>query len=323
VRPLVCNYYITLRCEGACEFCGVWQMKDMEGREEADLDAVKKNLRDLKKLGVVVMNFTGGEPLLRNDIAEILRFSKRQGFFNILTTDGTEYLSKAESVTPFIDHLVFSLDSPQASEHNRIRGADTYNAVIDGIKLSKKLGKLPIINFTVTRDTILEMPEMVDLAEKLGVLLWVNPVYNWGGLEGFESRSLGYITRYFGRKNVAFDLASLELIKNGGNNPRRPICRAASAAVTVLPDNTLVLPCFYYQKASFKIDGNLYETFKRREVRLSSPFSGRGEPCKGCMAWSYLNPSFLYGVDKNLFLALRSLWGLFWKELKLKGGILK
>jgi MoaA/NifB/PqqE/SkfB family radical SAM enzyme len=321
VRPLVCNYYLTLKCNDACEFCLLWQKKEFQEMEESGAETVKKNLRSLRDIGVLVMNYTGGEPLLYEELPEVLRASKRLGFFNILTTNGILYLEKADLITNFIDHLIFSLDSPIPAEHNRIRGTDSYQSVIDGIKTAKRLGKSPIINFTVTKDTIGVLPDMADLSQKLGVLLWINPVYNWFGLEGFSKESVDYISRYFGRKNVGLNLASLQVIRDGGNNVRRPVCRAGSSTVTVFPDNTLVSPCIYLQRSVVKIDGNIASILSRREVQQAASMHGRDEMCGGCMDWSYLNPSFLRGINKNLFLALYSLWSLFWKELRLKKGV--
>jgi MoaA/NifB/PqqE/SkfB family radical SAM enzyme len=323
VKPLVCNYYITLRCNDTCEFCDIWQRKEIQDSQEAGIDGIKKILRELKDVGVYVINFTGGEPLLRDDLPEILRASKRLGFFNILTTNGIEYPEKAAQVTGLVDHLLFSLDSPSPEEHNRIRGVGCFEAVMEGIKIAKKLGKLPFINFTVTRDSIQNLPEMADMAQNLGVLLWINPVYNWAGFEGFDKRSIDYIRRYFGRKNVALNLASMEVLVKGGNDDRRPVCSAGDSTITLLPDNSLVLPCFYMQRSVIKIDEKLRDLLKRREVQASVRVHGRDAQCKGCMAWPYLNPSFLHRLDKKLFLALYSLWSLFWKELNLKKGEIK
>jgi len=274
----------------------------------------------MKKLGVFIMNFTGGEPLLREDLPEIFRISKRHGFFNILTTNCIEYPEKASQITKFIDHLVFSLDSPSENEHNRIRGVGCYDRIMDSIKIAKGLGKHPIINFTITRGSIAALPDMVDLCSKLRVLLWINPVYNWSGLEGFEKRSIDYIARYFGRRNVGLNLASLDVLRSGGNRINRPVCRAGEATITILPDNTLAAPCLYLQKGTFKIENNLLDLVKRREVKLSTSLHGKDEACKGCMAWEYLNPSFLHVLNKRTFLALYSILSLFWKELNFKKG---
>lgn len=320
MRPLVCNYYLTFRCNDTCEFCPIWQDKQLQSIQEAGIEPIKQNLREMKDMGVLVMNFTGGEPLLREDLSEILKASKRLGFFNVLTTNGIEYAPMAKQISGFVDHLVFSLDSPSAAEHDRIRGVSCYDSVIESIKIAKSLYRLPIINFTVTRDSVQSMPDMVDLAQKLGVLLWINPVYNWSGLEGFDRESVDYIARYIGMKNVGVNLASLELVKKRGNNIRRPVCLAGARTITIFPDDTLVSPCFYIKRSAPRIEGHLASIIKGKEVRAAISLHGRDNMCKGCMDWSYMNPSFLHGISKNSFLALYSVLKMFRKELSLKKG---
>ncbi|MFC1767382.1 radical SAM protein [Candidatus Margulisiibacteriota bacterium] len=314
-NPFVCNYYVTLRCNDTCEFCEIWQREEFKTLEEAPLENIIRNLEDLKKMGVRYVDVTGGEPLLRADTPLILKASKERGFFTVLTTNGILFKDRAFEVSPFVDMLLFSLDSPIEEEHDRIRGVSCYSQVIEGLKIAKKLVNNVAINFTVTRDSVLYLPEMVDLSEKLGVFLWINPVFRYGGAEGFQKESVDYIARYRKKKNVAFNLAGLDLILQGGNNVGRPACRAASSVVTILPDDRLVLPCFYKQDFSAKIDGKLRDLYRSSRASYRKR-QGRFEECRGCLAWPYMNPSFLHGFDKKFFLGLYSLGSLLWKESK-------
>lgn len=322
MRPLVCNYYLTLKCNDASELNDIWQKKEFQDMPETSAVPVKANLKQLRDLGVFVMNFSGGEPLLYDELSEVLRASKRLGFFNILTTNGILYEEKAGQITPFVDHLVFSLDSPVPAEHNRIHGTDCYQSVMDGIRTAKRLGKNPMISFTVTRDTVGLLPEMSDLSQDMGVLLWINPVYNWAGLEGFNNETVDYINGFFRKKNVAMNLSSLRVIKGGGNNIKRPVCRAGGSTITIFPDNTLVSPCIHLKGSAVKLGnaGGISSTLKRREVGSAVSLHGRDEKCRGCMDWSYLDPSFLHSLNGNTFPAIYSLWKLFWKDIKFKKG---
>ncbi len=63
MKPRLCNYYVTLRCNAKCTFCNIWQ-EENKTRQEHSLEDVKNNLIALKKLGVKAIDFTGGEPLL-------------------------------------------------------------------------------------------------------------------------------------------------------------------------------------------------------------------------------------------------------------------
>lgn len=315
--PLVCNYYVTLRCNDSCEFCEIWQKENYKQTAETPLNDIISNLKDLRKLGIKYIDFTGGEPLLRADIPQILNASKKEGHYNVLTTNGILFQDRMYEIAPFVDSIIFSLDSPEENEHDRIRGTACYEYVINSIKLAKKRIKNVIVNFTVTRDSVLFLPEMVDLAESLGVLLWVNPVFRYGGAEGFTNESLDYIARYRNRKNVAFNFASLDLIKRGGNSTINPVCRAVQSVVTILPDNSMVLPCFYKQDFSAKISRKLDVLYKSKS-RDYLVKQGRYRECDKCLAWPYLNPSFLYKFDKHLAQALFSIGTLLLKSNKLR-----
>jgi MoaA/NifB/PqqE/SkfB family radical SAM enzyme len=59
-HPVLCNYYLTYRCNAACSFCDIWEKPS----PYVTLEQVEANLQALRRLGVQVVDFTGGEPLL-------------------------------------------------------------------------------------------------------------------------------------------------------------------------------------------------------------------------------------------------------------------
>src|SRR3989338_660286 len=134
--PKICNYYVTLRCNDTCEFCSIW------GRENPAFDKSSadesgdagKELFKLKTEGIKHINITGGEPLLREDLPEILKIAKELGFKIELTTNGILYSEKAGLMGGLVDRLFFSLDYPIASEHDRSRGVECFHLVIQAIK---------------------------------------------------------------------------------------------------------------------------------------------------------------------------------------------
>ena len=162
MRPLACNYYLTLKCNDACEFCPHW--RETSGEKEASLEQVKENLRGLKSLGVFYVDFTGGEPLLREDLPEILAYAKNLKLFTVLTTNGKLFPEIGEKIAKNCDRLLFSLDFPDKAQHDQSRDEELFDRVLVSIKLAKSLGKQPMINFTITRDSVRFLPEMEDFA---------------------------------------------------------------------------------------------------------------------------------------------------------------
>jgi MoaA/NifB/PqqE/SkfB family radical SAM enzyme len=275
----VCNYFITLRCNDSCEYCSIWRNEEYQKLEEKPYD-----LALLKKAGIKHLNIMGGEPLLREDLPEILRRAKALGLETALATNGILYGEKGRQIDGLIDRLFFSLDYPFAAEHDRSRGVECFTEALSGIKLAKERGERPIINFTLTRDSVRFLPEMVDLAEKLGVRVHLSPVYDHFGTQGFESITVDHI-RYFARRpNVLVNLAALEFVRTGGNRTLYPRCRARQTTITLMPDGTRVSPCL------FNPNGR----------------QGNEAACSSCMRWPYMLPSFSIGLDKYFWLNLYS-----------------
>jgi len=273
------NYYITLRCNDECEFCSIWDNESYKKIGEKPFD-----LQALKTQGINTLNITGGEPLLREDLPSILNQAKELGFYITLTTNGILYAEKARALNGLVNRLFFSLDYPIAEEHDRSRGVECFHVVIRAIKLAKKQGGRPIINFTITRDSVRFLPEMIDLAERLGVFIYLNPVYDFYGTQGFERPTIAHIRYYSRAKNVLLNLAAWEFVKSGGNRTILPRCRAKETTVTILPDGSSVSPCFFNQGGE----------------------QGRSDVCSSCMRWPYMIPSFSKGFDKYFLLNLVS-----------------
>ncbi|NQT30636.1 MAG: radical SAM protein [Candidatus Saganbacteria bacterium] len=289
---MICNYYVTLSCNATCEFCPLWVESEKNNLSESG--NFKQILLSLKREGVHELNITGGEPLLRDDLPELLAQAKEFGFKVKLTTNGILYADKARALQGLVDNLYFSLDYPFADEHDRSRGVDCFHLVIQGINLAQQLKQKPIINFTMTRDNVRFLPEMVDLAEKLGVFIYLNPVYDFHGSQGFEGVTLFHIHYYARRRKVLVNYAALEFVKQGGNKVIFPRCRASQTSITVLPDGKRVSPCFFNQEGR----------------------QGREDICSSCMRWPYMLPSFSKGIDKYFFLNLYSKFDMLKKGVK-------
>jgi MoaA/NifB/PqqE/SkfB family radical SAM enzyme len=276
MTPKTCLYYISLQCNATCEFCQIWNDKNLQNIEEAPLEKHFDNLKSAKALGVVTLEVTGGEPLLYENLPVFLSRAREEGFNISLYTNGILYSDRAKELKGKVDQIFFSLDYPIQDEHDRSRGTECFNAVLRSINYAKELNEKPIILYTVTRDSLRFLPEMIEIAEKLKVEVQINPVYDFQGLHGFEKLSLDYIKYFSKRPNVRIDLAVLDFIRNGGNNVAWPRCRASETTITYLPDGNKVAPCFYNWGGK----------------------QGREHICIGCTRWPYMLPSFSMGFDK-------------------------
>ncbi len=305
-HPVLCNYYVTYRCNAKCGFCDIWEKPS----PYVTLENVEENLNSLKKLGVKVIDFTGGEPLLHRQLDQFLQLAKDKKFITTVTTNCMLYPKYAEKLKGKIDMLHFSLDSPDREKHNESRGVACYDFVINSIKLAKDLGERPDIIFTVFEDNIDEIEVVYsEICIPNDLILILNPVFDYSDIKtqsNFSEDALSEITRWGKKKNVYLNDAFISLRLDGGNHIDKPVCKAASSTIVISPENKLILPCYHLGMKAFQINGNLHALHKSAAVKELIKLEGRLPECEGCTINCYMQPSFAVEMNKYWWKALPS-----------------
>ena len=193
---LLCNYYVTFRCNAYCEFCDFADHSKYKETPHADLYDYKSNLDQLAKLGVKFIDLTGGEPLLNKHIVEMTDYAKSLKMQTSITTNSLLYKKYAEGLAGKVNLFHFSLDSPDREEHNKIRKVDCFDSVLESIEIAKSLGEYPDILFTITNDTYKKLPRMHELASKNELVLLINPVFSYFGNPGLSLEAMDFIEEY-------------------------------------------------------------------------------------------------------------------------------
>lgn len=304
---LLCNYYVTYKCNAFCEFCHFADHNSFKNIPNASLSDFKKNITELNKLGVKFIDLTGGEPLLNKDIVEMAAFAKSFNMQTSITTNTLLYPKFAEKLVGKINLLHFSLDSPDEEEHNKIRKVNCYKSVFESFKIAKSLGEFPDILFTVTNDTVYKLPQMYDIAQKHNLLLIVNPVFSYFGNPGLTIKSIEYIEEFIsGKMNVYMNNAFLKLRKDGGNKINNPSCKAVSRVIVISPLNEVVLPCYHFANKNIKIETNITDLRNTEEYKFYLENEGRFNFCEGCTVNCYFEPSFAFPTNMYSIISLTS-----------------
>lgn len=297
-HPVLCNYYVTYRCNARCGFCDIWERPSPYVNEQS----VLSNLRDLKQLGVKVIDFTGGEPLLHQQIDLLLSSAKDLGFITTLTTNCLLYPKWADKLRGKVDMLHFSLDAGEKELHDKSRGVPCFDFVMKSIEIARDLNERPDIIFTVTEENIGQIPliyEKICLPNQL--ILILNPVFNYNSVDagvGLSESSMDIISRWGKRKYVFLNDAFIALRRDGGNQINDPVCKAASSTIVISPDNELLLPCYHLGIESLPIKDNLKELFYSDEVQRLIEMEGRYPECSGCTINCYMQPSFAVEMNR-------------------------
>ena len=167
---------VTSRCNAACTYCPHTLMGDRWPDKHMPLDLFKKLLPHLGNTDLVFLQ-GWGEPLLNNDLFEMIRLCKDQGNRVGFTTNGTLLTENAmERIVELgLDVLGLSLAGTTAATHNRIRKGAAFNRALSRferlrtIKEQKKTD-LPVIHlaYLMLRANLNELEGIVPLAERLG-----------------------------------------------------------------------------------------------------------------------------------------------------------
>lgn len=313
-HPVLCNYYVTYRCNARCSFCDIWEKPS----PYINLEDVTRNLHDLKRLGVSVVDFTGGEPLLHRQIHEFVGLAHGMGFITTLTTNCLLYPKYAERLRGKVDMLHFSLDSSEKEVHDRGRGVACFDFVLESIRVARELGERPDVLFTVFRQNLADLERVYEqITQPNGLVLILNPAFEYGDVETGEqltAAELDYLSAFGKRKGVYLNEAFIQLRRDGGNHVADPVCRAASTTLVVSPSNELVLPCYHLGEKKFPIEGRLFDLYNSVEVQQLAALEGRLPACEGCTINCYMQPSFAVETSKYFWQALPSTLKYNWEK---------
>jgi len=165
-RPIVV-WNCTRRCNLHCVHCyssaGSQSTANTLNTKEA-----KTFIQDLADFGVPVLLFSGGEPLLREDIMELADFAHGRGMRTVLSTNGTlitKELARKIKDVGFAEAGI-SLDGIGA-QNDHFRGkAGAYISALQGIRYCVALGQRVSLRLTITRSTYSQIPDILELVEK-------------------------------------------------------------------------------------------------------------------------------------------------------------
>lgn len=168
-RPVVV-WNITRRCNLKCIHCYA-HAKARQDEDELSTAEGKTLIDDLAEMGVPVLLFSGGEPLMREDLPELAGYAVEKGMRAVISTNGTLINPEMARVLKDIglSYVGISLDGNRAI-NDRFRGVDgAYDAALEGIRNSKEAGIKVGLRFTINKFNAEEVPGLFDLLEEMEI----------------------------------------------------------------------------------------------------------------------------------------------------------
>src|SRR5207247_368883 len=167
-RPYTLVAELTYRCPLRCVYCS----NPTDWNRHADAlttDDWLRVFREAEALGVVQLNLTGGEPLLRDNLEDLIAGACTLDLYTNLITSGLpltrERLAQLQALG--LNSVQLSFQSARPSESDRIAGAPSFSRKLEAAKWVKSL-ELPLtINVVLHRNNIAETTDIITLAEEL------------------------------------------------------------------------------------------------------------------------------------------------------------
>lgn len=319
------TYLCNLKCPHCLTASGSPRAGELSTREAFRL------IDNLAAAKLLTLSLSGGEPFLRKDLPELIRYATDHNIRTDIASNGVAMdetiLAQLKDLPLF--HIQISLDGIGA-KHDAFRGMPgAYSAILENIKRLKQQGISVSISTTATSENYRDIPELIDLAYELGCSAYKAIPFLPAGRGAtnaylklsvdnylaFSQMLLDKAEEYKGKLDISTETTfSFLLTENEphGCSDGMMGCSAAYDTLSIGSDAT-AYPCPFFQTIPL---GNLLEV-PLTELWKNSPILGElrnvskpdlDEPCQncgyapdlcrgGCRASAYLNSGSVTGCD--------------------------
>ena len=292
-RPYVLSHGITARCNLQCRFCEYWENPG----KEMSTPEIFRMLEDARSFGIGAYNAWTAEPLMREDLPDILRHAKRLGLITSLITNGKLLAGRVHLLCD-LDYLSVSVDG--IDSYKELRGIDLED-VLGGIRAARTASHEILMNCVISGKNVHELEDLVNLAEELGVRISFEPINESLGIakEVWDELGIRNLPKYQKaidrlvelKKSDAPIINSITYLKMIRSLKPEFRCHASDIILHVTADGTI--ECCRSQKAALgRVSDGLSNVWKASE-ETRKKIAGE---CEGCLFFGYVENSLLYDM---------------------------
>lgn len=309
--PLIANLTLTHRCNLRCQYCGIWRAPPAE----MDTAMVCRIIDELADAGTERLGLGGGEPMLREDVGQIIDHAKARGLTVNLLSNGWQVPERIGELRG-LDFLAISLDGPEAV-HDQLRGNGAFAQALAAIRMASAAGIDVWTTTVITRHSIGHIDAVLRMAKDLRVRATFLPVME-ESLKARNAETLAptpddmraLMTRLLAerqRPDTAL-AASASLLRFYRDHWGRPAtlktegawhagalrCQAGRLFCAISPDGRLS-PCLYHQDRA-PAASIIEQGFAQAWHQIQPP------DCAGCWCDSFVEGNLIFALDPNAML---------------------
>jgi MoaA/NifB/PqqE/SkfB family radical SAM enzyme len=167
-RPHHAQWLITRKCNYRCRGCNVWKEQD---KRELSTEEIKKGLDILKDLGIVEIVLSGGDPLLREDAAEIIEHASKL-FITTVYDNGSMATKKIDALRN-VDFAAISIDSLDEAKNDYIKAVPgAWKKAMEAVETLHKEGINVSVTPTISQQNLYEIVDITNYFTKKGIPVW-------------------------------------------------------------------------------------------------------------------------------------------------------
>lgn len=160
---------LSYKCPLQCPYCAN-PLDYAKYPDELSTDDWKRVFSQARKMGAVQLGLSGGEPLTRRDLTELVGYARELGYYTNLITSG--YGLTEEKIVELkqagLDHIQVSIQASSEELSDYLAGTESYQHKREVAKLVKKHGYPMVLCVVMHRQNIEQMPQILEMAESLG-----------------------------------------------------------------------------------------------------------------------------------------------------------
>ena len=173
--PMLVIWEVTQACDLACVHCRASALPE-RNPNELTTEQGYRLLDEIRSFGEPLMVFTGGDPLKRPDLFDLIRYSVKIGLRTNVTPSATPLLTES-AIDDFkeagVTRMAISVDGHDAASHDDFRGIPgTFDRAMVALKRAQKIGLDTQFQTTVTRRNMEHLPEIAQIAADVGTKMW-------------------------------------------------------------------------------------------------------------------------------------------------------
>jgi len=278
--PFLAHLAVTTNCNMHCKYCSVRNAHQKINTKELSTEQWKTIIKKLSDAGVFQIGFTGGEPTLRKDIHELMRFTESVGCVCNLTTNCWDLNEQFidEMVKTGIRQCQVSLDSFNDEIHDKLRGQGSLKRVVKSIELLQKKGIHVGIDCVISTNNIKDILNMIKKCEELQIQYVTLIKLKKGDLDEVTFKSLVPSYTDYGQlidslcyrknemPNVTIDCASISNLQYTLKDSELKSIPTAGCPVghnlVCIAPNGDIYPCAALLTEKFKLGNILTDDFK-------------------------------------------------------------